>query len=75
MHTITHLLRHLSKVMDKRNGCNSFHGILNLVNIHSTLIKEMMEHIMSLHSFISTLFAAKDKINPFVEMGGDIVTL
>ena len=71
----TYLFWHLSKVVDEGNGSSSISWIINLIKINRFLVEEMMEDIVSINSSLSLLFVTKYKVNPFMEMRADVVTL
>lgn len=54
--------------MYERNCCISLDRVLNLINIHSSFIEEMVEDIVSLESFLSSLFITKDQVNPLMKV-------
>jgi hypothetical protein len=59
----------------KRYSGISLDGILNLINVHSSFIEEMMEDVVSLEGFLSGLLVAKDKIDPLMKVRRDVITL
>ena len=60
--------------MYERDSGVSLDWIINLVNVHGSLVEEMMEDVR-FESFFSILLVAKDEVYPLTEVGGDIVTL
>ena len=61
--------------MNERDDGHFLHGFLNLVNVHCSLVEEMVEDIVSRQSFLSSLLVAEDEVNPLVEVLGHIVAL
>ena len=61
--------------MYERDGGISLDRVFYLVNVHGPFVEEVVEDIVSLESFFSILFVAKDEVYPLMEVGGDIVTL
>lgn len=60
------LLRSLSKVVDDPDRRHTLPLIVDLVEIDSSLVRKVMEHIGSLDSRLSTLLESKDQVNPLM---------
>lgn len=65
----------LAKVVDESNCSSFFKWVIDVVDIHLTLIKEMVKDINCLDRWWPLLLVTKDQVNPFMQMGADIVTL
>jgi len=72
---ITNLFWDLAEVVDESNGSGFFKWVINVVDVHLALIEEMVEDIHCLHRWRTLLLVTKDQVDPFMQMGADIVTL
>jgi len=59
--------------VDEGDDRQLLHGVLYLVDVHRTLIEEMMEDIVSCQRLVPALLVAEDEVNPLVEVLGYIV--
>ena len=65
---MTYLFRNLPKVIDKPNSGVPPQWVVNAVDVHVTLIEEVVEDINRVHGWHTLLLVAKDKVNPLVEV-------
>ncbi len=72
---MTNLFWDLAKIVDKSNGSCLFKWVINVVDVHLALIEEMVEDIDRFHRWRTLLLVTKDQVDPFMQMGADIVTL
>ncbi len=72
---MTNLFWDLAKIVDKANGSRLFKWVINVVDVHLALIEEMVEDIDRFHRWRTLLLVTKDQVDPFMQMGADIVTL
>lgn len=64
MRSIEDLVWRLSKVVYNPYRGESFYGIIDGIDILSTLVGQMVEDIYCLNGSLAFLFASKDQINP-----------
>ncbi len=72
---LKYLFRHLSEVMNERDDSVPLHGVRDLVNVHCSLVEEMVEDVVTQHGVLPSLLEPEDQVNPLVEVCRDIVTL
>lgn len=72
---VKHLFGDLAKVVDEADGGRLFQRVVNVVDVHLALIEEMVEHVYSLHRWRALLLVAEYEVNPFMQVGTDIVAL
>lgn len=72
---VKHLFGDLAKVVDETDGGCLFQGVVDVVDVHLALIEKMVEHVDSLHCWRALLLVAEYKVDPFMQVGTDIVTL
>ena len=65
----------MSKVVDESYGGRLFEGVVNVVDVHLTLVEQVVEDIHGLHSRRTLLLVAENQVDPFVKVGRDVVTL
>ena len=46
------------------DGRFALHGVLNLVNVNRTLVRQMVEHVHCGNRIVTTLLVAKNEIDP-----------
>lgn len=67
------LLWNLPEVVDEPNGGVLLQRIVNGVDVDVTLVEQMMEYVDRIDRRLAELAIAKYKIDPFVEMGTDVI--
>ncbi len=72
---IANLFWDLAKVVDESDGSCFFKWVINVVDVHLALIEEMVEDIDRFHRWRTLLLVTKNQVDPFMQMGADIVTL
>lgn len=70
-----YLLRTLTKLINLIFYGHSLNGVLLRFDIDHTFIGQVMKQITGLNSFLTSLLEAKNKINPLVQIVGNIVRL
>ncbi len=55
-----YLLGHLAEVVYERNGSILLHGVFNLINVHSTLVEQVVEDIVAGQSLLPLLTVTED---------------
>lgn len=75
MRSLEQLLGGLAKVVDDTYRGIALDGICQGINVHSTLVCEVMKHIKCLHSFLALLLVAEDQVNPLVKVSADVIAL
>lgn len=59
----------LSEVVDEADGGRLLERVVDVVDVHLTLVEQVVENVDSLHGRRTLLLVAKNQINPFVEVG------
>ena len=75
MRFLEQLFGRLSEIVDESDDGVFLQRIFDAVNVHVALVKERMEQIDGLHGGRPLLFAAKDQVDPFVQMLRHVVAL
>lgn len=61
-----HLFGDLAEVVDEADGGRLFQRVVDVVDVHLALVKEMVENVYSLHCWRSLLLVAEYQVNPFM---------
>lgn len=69
-----YLLWYLPEIVNKAYSSRLFQWVVNVVDIHLSLIEEMVKDIDSIYSSWSLLLVSKDQVYPFMQVGTDVVT-
>lgn len=72
---LSDLFGDLSEVVDEADGGRLFERVVDVVDVHLTLIEEVVEDVDRLHSRRALLLVAKNQVDPFVEVGRYVVAL
>ena len=66
MGPLENLMRSLSKIMDDPNSGQSFHGIIDCIQVFRALVRKMMEDVHGFDSRLALLLATEHEVNPMV---------
>lgn len=66
--SVSDLFGYLSKIINETNGGCLLEGVVDVVNVHLTLIEEVMEDVDCLHSWWALLLVAENEVDPFMEV-------
>lgn len=72
---VSDLFGDLSEVVDETDGGRLLEWVVDVVDVHLTLVKQVMENIDCLHGRRALLLVSKNQVDPFVEVGRHIVAL
>lgn len=72
---LSDLFGDLSEVVDEADGGRLFERVVDVVDVHLTLVEEVVEDVDRLHSRRALLLVAKNQVDPFVEVGRYVVAL
>lgn len=72
---LSDLFGDLSEVVDEADGGRLFERVVDVVDVHLTLVEEVVEDVDRLHSRRALLLVAENQVDPFVEVGRYVVTL
>lgn len=56
----------LSEVVDEADGGGLFERVVDVVNVHLTLVEKVVKDIDGLHCWGALLLVAKNQVNPFM---------
>ena len=71
----SNLFGDLSKVVDEADGGRLFERVVDVVDVHLSLVEQVVEDVDRLHGRRTLLLVAKDQVDPFVEVGRHVVAL
>lgn len=63
----------MSEIIYESDGCVLLEWIVNVVNVYVALIKQMMEYVDGVDGTIALLLAAKNQIDPLMQMLAHII--
>lgn len=72
---LSDLFGDLSEVVDEADGGRLFERVVDVVDVHLTLVEEVVEDVDRLHSRRALLLVAENQVDPFVEVGRYVVAL
>lgn len=70
-----YLLRDLTEVINEANGGGLLQWVVDVVDIHLTLVEKVVEDVDGFHCSGTLLLVAKDQVDPLMEVGTDVVAL
>ena len=70
-----HLFGDLAEVVDEADGGGLLERVVDVVDVHLALVKEVVEHVDRLHGRRTLLLVAEDQVDPLVQVGAHVVTL
>lgn len=73
MRLLEQLFRNLTEIVDEANGGILLQWIIDVVDVNVAFVEQVMEHVDSVDSRISLLLAAKDQINPLVQVLTNVI--
>lgn len=65
----------LSKIINEPDGGRLLQWVINVVNIHLSLIEQVMKHIDCFYSWWTLLLVAKNEVNPLMKVSWDVFAL
>lgn len=72
---MTDLFGDLSEVVDEADGGCLFEWVVDVVDVHLTLVEQVVEDVDRLHGRRTLLLVAENQVDPFVEVGRHVVAL
>lgn len=73
--SVSDLFGDLSKVVDEANGGCFLQWVVDVVDVHLTLVEQVVEDVDCFHGWRTLLLVAKNEVDPFMEVGRHIVAL
>lgn len=58
----------LSKIINEPDGGRLLQRVIDVVNVHLSLIKQVMKDVDCLYSWWTLLLVAKNEVDPFMEV-------
>lgn len=65
----------MSEVVDEADGGRLLERVVDVVDVHLTLVEQVVEDIDRLHGRRTLLLVAENQVDPFVEVGRYVVAL
>lgn len=68
MFSQSNLFWDLSKIINKPDGGCLLQWVINVVNIHLSLVEQVMKHVDCFYSRWTLLLVAKNEVNPLMKV-------